>query len=882
MFLKNLSKVALTLLLASRAFAGAGAEEPVRICYFSLNNEKEFVEMQKFTARLNKHSSQRIEVVEFVDESKKMNAEELFTEMCSSGVRCDGLVLSGHHTGSWSGDRASGSLSLEHIEKMACDPRCSNWFTNINALWLQGCETLKDEVVETADARGRRVGAHRRRHSSGDIQDLAQLQREYSATLDKDNPLSSRYMRVAPKATIFGWTAIAPGEKWHSEYSIPYHIAHTIKRLRKQRRATNPVKGDINDREALRYTEVMLAILTAPEGEKGCEEAAIKGWYSHGHAARGEPGFIQPEIAAYGALHSSSNQALLDAKLNQCLFMDPSRADEILVAVDKVLEDEAAIGYNFNGIWGLVQNLRKDLKKPGHLELYTSLMEKLKHPKIKTFMQDNLNDKATATLVKIDYYAFYRDVSETADPDVESKLLAKAEKELLHKPKADEALDTLYFKKSVLDSLIKNGLLSDERAEALLKKLTAKTQDSTSLTAAGWILDHLLKKEPPYDSQKASEYIALIMNRKNAGAYVRFVLADVIGDHWAKLRNPAELFSALLDKAKFDRNGFAAAEFIDAAVAIANRPEAKEIKVESMKKIMILSMDQISYIPASSEREEYLEAKRKIYHSLREKGYIHAGMAQNLLDELTDGQIDSTNAILASGMLDLHYKNAVGENRIKNPEKYIKILTSSSAATPLVQMRLMDLLQDEWSSLENPKGLYFALLKKFKATTSMENAKDYLSAAISIYRDQPASFEGHETISLIRTLRSMAVAQLKVAPRNARDNVPFGEFKTEILSNLQSSGFLTGSGLEDALDSLITSKSDPTTLRAAFEIVEGGVDEVKDLEKRLKGIYNAKQSTAELKRSVLAFVLQNPDRFKRSYTFLGHVSEKELAEAKEE
>lgn len=69
----------------------AANDNGFHICYFSLNNEKEFTEMQKFTAQLNKQSPRKITVSEYLTKEGKPN--DAFQEMIDSGVKCDGLVI---------------------------------------------------------------------------------------------------------------------------------------------------------------------------------------------------------------------------------------------------------------------------------------------------------------------------------------------------------------------------------------------------------------------------------------------------------------------------------------------------------------------------------------------------------------------------------------------------------------------------------------------------------------------------------------------------------------------------------------------------------------------------------------------------------------------
>ena len=74
-------------------------------------------------------------------------------------------------------------------------------------------------------------------------QSFADLSFEFSTTLDQDNPLASRYLRVFPEANVFGWTKSSPGEKSGSERSLLYHMAH-MARISQGRPAFNPLTGN--------------------------------------------------------------------------------------------------------------------------------------------------------------------------------------------------------------------------------------------------------------------------------------------------------------------------------------------------------------------------------------------------------------------------------------------------------------------------------------------------------------------------------------------------------------------------------------------------------------------------------------------------------------
>ena len=233
-----LNCIVIFFFLTATVEAETNTTENYHICYFSLNNEKEFTEMQKFTKKLNQFSAHfrisayLISTDEHMPEGEE--PEEFFQKMVESKEACDGFVLSGNHPGSFGGKRANGKLTIDFMEKLACEEKYSDWFNNVKALWLQGCRTLGigeavSEEEESADYHTTRVGAILEEDHLE--QSFADLNMEFSATLDQDNPMFSRYLRLFPSANVFGWTKKAPGRKAGSEYSIPFHIAHIAKQL---------------------------------------------------------------------------------------------------------------------------------------------------------------------------------------------------------------------------------------------------------------------------------------------------------------------------------------------------------------------------------------------------------------------------------------------------------------------------------------------------------------------------------------------------------------------------------------------------------------------------------------------------------------------------
>ncbi len=294
--------------MGSKSFASDEPRKEFHLCYFSLNNEKEFGVMKDFSAKLNKVSATKINITEY--QTRNSDPNESFKKMIKSGVKCDGLVISGHHTGAFGGERAVGELSIGILEDLSCDPKYEKFFRDINALWLQGCRTLGGKISSsmTADQHARRVGLVAVEDHLSQTQ--AQFAVEFSATLDQDNPLSSRYLRIFPTATVFGWTASAPGEKARSEHSVPFHIAH-ISRLVDEKKFENPMEAMDEATKIIYASMFELQLKNKAELISPCiglaENLGIDGWLYHGQAKTNPQGslpfsFANPDLMAYPSI----------------------------------------------------------------------------------------------------------------------------------------------------------------------------------------------------------------------------------------------------------------------------------------------------------------------------------------------------------------------------------------------------------------------------------------------------------------------------------------------------------------------------------------------------------------------------------------------------
>ena len=300
--------------------SGASPQD-FHICYFSLNNEKEFQEMERFTKKINAHSDStncRVHVTEYMTQGK--TPEHAFEQMVKSNKKCNGLVISGKHTDVFSGSRTKGSLSEKFLAKLSCKPQYAKWFSQINALWLQGNKT-----VEKTPALERTLLT-----SPADVDSTALFEEsdfpegdhiEFPATLDSpDNPLSSDYLKGFPKATVFGWTHAAPGKKAKSEFSIPYHMAHISKMMNNQDKfpSESPIKGTWTKDSAVKYLTSMIGVLNGGVNTD-CKQQVAKAWKNHGQVTGQltEYGFANPNLNAYTPL-KGKRERLQTARLNDC------------------------------------------------------------------------------------------------------------------------------------------------------------------------------------------------------------------------------------------------------------------------------------------------------------------------------------------------------------------------------------------------------------------------------------------------------------------------------------------------------------------------------------------------------------------------------------
>ena len=185
--------------------------------------------------------------------------------------------------GAWYGK--TGNLWLKDMEALSCKKEYRDWFNSIKALWLDGCNTVTDEfiqassTVKTPDSETVRVlGKEIKNKTQLRKRHIKVYQQSYSASLDENTVLSSRYLRMFPNTQIYGFNGMAPAIKGadgkdqiRSQSFIYNHLTNLGSALRAEKKGANTVKDFERGLKAL-FSDL-------------CDEEKIEAWES---ATRGQ------------------------------------------------------------------------------------------------------------------------------------------------------------------------------------------------------------------------------------------------------------------------------------------------------------------------------------------------------------------------------------------------------------------------------------------------------------------------------------------------------------------------------------------------------------------------------------------------------------------
>ena len=201
------------------------APDVFRICYISLNNKEEMKQLKD-----KYKDSPNIEIVELMangtnpNQSVRNSLDALRT--CLPHTRknnpCNGLVVSGHQNGSFWGDLAEGELTPEDLLLLSCD--YPNIFNNINSVWLQGCNTIDEDIHKTKNETSSN-------HNSFLSNITSIIRRSNSPRFHQDESnyhITDRYASSFPESIIHGWEGIAPGVTSSSPKSMILHLQEIL------------------------------------------------------------------------------------------------------------------------------------------------------------------------------------------------------------------------------------------------------------------------------------------------------------------------------------------------------------------------------------------------------------------------------------------------------------------------------------------------------------------------------------------------------------------------------------------------------------------------------------------------------------------------------
>ena len=440
-------------------------------CVFSLNNPKEYHALGKKYAKTIKdengtiieYEKDGVKIREFYGAGSKGGSVRKNYKKMLRKSECDSVVASGHHTGYFAGEQSidkhsdSQTLDLDFMEEMSCEEGCEDWFSNVKSLFLMGCNTVKtpENLAEgkVADYESIRISS-KDKVGSNYIHDM--VNQAYSSTLDQNNKLSHRYLRMFPNSSLYGWGAKAPSVG--SKDSLPNFIS-LIAKLQREESGGNSSSG----------TDDILNFIGFMNNQTLVEKCAVATHWAR-HWVSKNPKYTDAAIfkrtqatACYLKDQTSEDQFKayhrLGCDLTKAVKSD--NADEIKKAIDSILGSGSdGIKANFNRLMSLVIS-RKNKKKGW----YEGVVEQLKNnTDLKSTLMAGIKSDKVGFTRKSDYLYFYRKMGwqdAAEDKKISAaflKQLQKAFTDMQKKRKNSNPSVTKSFHLSLLNSIEDNNL----------------------------------------------------------------------------------------------------------------------------------------------------------------------------------------------------------------------------------------------------------------------------------------------------------------------------------------------------------------------------------------------------------------------------------------
>ncbi len=122
-------------------------------CYITINSDDEKKIFQK-NLKSNPETKCAYKHIELTDSITQANKNNWFEDVCSTGVQCDVLVISGHFAGEFIGSNIipgindSTNLPMSTILNQSCQKTCDGILKNPSKVYLFGCNTLSGKEAD--------------------------------------------------------------------------------------------------------------------------------------------------------------------------------------------------------------------------------------------------------------------------------------------------------------------------------------------------------------------------------------------------------------------------------------------------------------------------------------------------------------------------------------------------------------------------------------------------------------------------------------------------------------------------------------------------------------------------------------------------------------
>ena len=527
--------------------------QAAEICYFSLDNSEASLKLRKqMIKKLNKVSQGELDVFEYQVKNDE-KAENAFKKMMDSGQKCDGLVI--HQKNSFEAWKPK--LSADSLEEMSCNPQYKDFFGKIKSLWVFG----------------EKINKHQNHHHT--LTSLTNI--EIRNTLEK-SPIPNRYLTIFPNASLFGQTRNSPIIRAINAYSLFYHFAH----MRKMDTYFNSSEQSVTNKTSIKYFNTLLSFLQrTPYSEPKCyhHQLALQSWIFTGKSISDEYGNTIPEVdpihtenisandtVAYSSLNSSGNPLHeLASELRCDLKKKHNSSIQLATILEKILQDEYLIGYNFNGLMEVA-------KKRG--AQWVRLKNQMKsNSTLWNFIEKNLGNPNIELLQKIEYYVFLKNlgIPKASTLRIENALFKSIFKTLIQK-----SINTSTKRHALMWSLMKHGMLKHEHYTHLIEQ--AENYDVLQIIA--WQI-----QEYQHPIKNEDKILMQIVNSDKANAGTLSTIANTILAPNHPIKNADKL---LLEIVKSDKANFLAFDGVidtlrEAKFPIANKSQILEEIVNSDK-----------------------------------------------------------------------------------------------------------------------------------------------------------------------------------------------------------------------------------------------------------------------------------------------------------